>query len=95
MIFSKLKNMYINFPRKSFAMYFNRLLDYGNHYAIFFKDNLQGIYVVAMKEERIYNYRGCPVLKVIDLNTLYKQDPDFVWKVFEQTLKELDVSEDF
>lgn len=87
--------MYINFPRKSFAMYFNRLLDYGNHYAIFFKDNVQGIYVVAMKEERIYNYRGCPVLKVIDLNTLYKQDPDFVWKVFEQTLKELDVSEDF
>lgn len=95
MIFSKLKNMYINYPRKSFAMYFNRLLDYGNHYAIFFKDNVQGIYVVAMKEERIYNYRGCPVLKVIDLNTLYKQDPDFVWKVFEQTLKELDVSEDF
>ncbi len=76
-------------------MYFNRLLDTGNHYAIFFKDNVQGIYAVAMKEEPINNYRGCFVLKVIDLNTLDKKDPDFVWKVFEQTLKELDVAEDF
>lgn len=76
-------------------MYFNRLLDTGNHYAIFFKDNVQGIYAVAMKEERIYNYRGCFVLKVIDLNTLENHDPDFVWKVFEQTLKELDIAEDF
>ena len=40
-------------------------------------------------------YNGCPVLKIIDLNTLDKQDPDFVWKVFEQTLKELDIAEDF
>lgn len=87
--------MYVNYPRKSFAMYFNRLLDYGNNYAIFFKDNVQGIYAVAMKEEPINNYRGCFVLKVIDLNTLDKKDPDFVWKVFEQTLKELDVAEDF
>lgn len=87
--------MYVNYPRKSFAMYFNRLLDTGNHYAIFFKDNVQGIYAVAMKEEPINNYRGCFVLKVIDLNTLDKKDPDFVWKVFEQTLKELDVAEDF
>lgn len=76
-------------------MYFNRLLDTGNHYAIFFKDNVQGIYAVAMKEEPINNYRGCFVLKVIDLNTLDKKDPDFVWKVFEQTLKELDVAVDF
>lgn len=76
-------------------MYFNRLLEYGNHYAIFFKDNVQGIYAVAMKEEPINNYRGCFVLKVIDLNELDKQNPDFVWKVFEQTLKELDVAEDF
>lgn len=87
--------MYVNYPRKSFAMYFNRLLEYGIHYAIFFKDNVQGIYAVAMKEEPINNYRGCKVLKVIDLNTLYKQDTDFVWKVFEQTLKELDVADDF
>ena len=87
--------MYYNFPRKSFAMYFNRLLDYGNHYAILFKDNVLDCYSIVMKTDRIYNHRGCPVLKVIDLNTLYKQDPDFVWKVFEQTLKELDVAEDF
>ena len=87
--------MYVNYPRKSFAMYFNRLLDTGNHYAIFFKDNFQGIYSVAMKEEPINNYRGCFILKVIDLNTLDKKDPDFVWKVFEQTLKELDIAEDF
>jgi hypothetical protein len=48
-----------------------------------------------MKSERIYNYCGYPVLRVIDLNELDKKDPDFVWKVFEQTLKELDVAEDF
>ena len=33
--------------------------------------------------------------RVIDLNTLDKLEPEFVWKVFEQTLKELDVAEDF
>lgn len=87
--------MYYNFPQKTFTMYLKRLLDTGNHYAIFFKDNVQGIYAVAMKEEPINNYRGCFVLKVIDLNTLDKKDPYFVWKVFEQTLKELDVAEDF
>lgn len=87
--------MYYNFPRKTFTMYLKRLLDTGEHYAIFFKDNVQGIYAVAMKEEPINNYRGCFVLKVIDLNTLDKKVPDFVWKVFEQTLKELDIAEDF
>lgn len=76
-------------------MYFNSLLDTGNHYAIFFKDNVHDYYSIAMITERIYNYNGCPVLKVIDLNNLENHNPDFVWKVFEQTLKELDVAEDF
>jgi hypothetical protein len=48
-----------------------------------------------MKPEPVNNYCGLPVLKVIDLNTLDKLEPEFVWKVFEQTLKELDVAEDF
>lgn len=87
--------MYINFPRKTFPMYLKRLLDTGKHYAVFFKDVVQDTYAIAMKTERIYNYCGLPVLKVIDLNEFDKKDPDFVWKVFEQTLKELDVSEDF
>ena len=87
--------MYINFPRKTFPKYFYHFLDAGNHYAIFFKDNVHDAYAIAMTTERIYNYCGCPVLRVIDLNTLEKQDPDFVWKLFEQTLKELDVAEDF
>lgn len=76
-------------------MYLKRLLYTGNHYAVFFKDVVQDTYAIAMKTEQIYNYCGLPVLRVIDLNTLEKQDPDFVWKVFEQTLKELDVAEDF
>ena len=76
-------------------MYCRRFLDSGKHYAIFFKDNIQNTYAIAMKQEPNNNYCGLPVLKVIDINTLDKQDPDFVWKVFEQTLKELDVAEDF
>ena len=76
-------------------MYFNRLLDNGEHYAIFFKDYVHDFYAICIKRERIFNYYGRPVLKVIDLNELDKQNPDFVWKVFEQTLKELDVSDDF
>ena len=86
--------MYCNFPRTTFDKIFYNWIRTGNHYATFFKDT-GGIYAISMKSERIYNYCGCPVLKVIDLNTLDKQDPDFVWKLFEQTLKELDVSEDF
>jgi len=85
--------MYCNFPRKTFANYYHNFIEHGNHYAIFFKDT--DTYAISMKSERIYNYCGYPVLRVIDLNELDKQDPDFVWKVFEQTLKELDVSEDF
>lgn len=76
-------------------MYFQRFTDTGKHYAIFFKDNVQNIYAISMNAEPIDNYCGLPVLKVIDLNTLEKQEPEFVWKVFEQTLKELDVAEDF
>ena len=87
--------MYYNFPQKTFTMYLKRLLDNGEHYAIFFKDNVLDCYSIVMKTDRIYNHRGCPVLKVIDLNELDKQNPDFVWKVFEQTLKELDVVDDF
>lgn len=87
--------MYVNYPRKSFAIYLNNFFDNGMHYAIFFKDKVQGIYAISMNEEPINNYRGCFVLKVIDLNTLENHNPDFVWKVFEQTLKELDVAEDF
>ena len=87
--------MYVNYPRKSFAMYLNHFFYIGMHYAIFFKDNVQGIYAISMKETPINNYRGCFVLKVIDLNTLENHNPDFVWKVFEQTLKELDIAEDF
>ena len=48
-----------------------------------------------MSKNRLYYYEGCPVLRVIDINTLEKQEPEFVWKLFEQTLKELDVAEDF
>jgi len=87
--------MYINFPQKSFPMYFKRFLDTGKHYAIFFKDVVQDTYAISMKPEPVNNYCGLPVLKVIDLNTLDKLEPEFVWKVFEQTLKELDVAEDF
>lgn len=87
--------MYINFPQKSFPMYFKSFIDTGKHYAIFFKDNVQNTYAISMKPKPINNYRGLPVLKVIDLNTLEKLEPELVWKVFEQTLKELDVAEDF
>ena len=76
-------------------MYLKRLLDTGKHYAVFFKDVVQDTYAISMKPEPVNNYRGLPVLKVIDLNTLDKLEPEFVWKVFEQTLKELDVAEDF
>lgn len=87
--------MYINFPRTSFPMYFKRFVDTGKHYAIFFKVDFQNTYAISMKSEPIDRYCGLHVLKVIDLNTLEKQEPEFVWKVFEQTLKELDVAEDF
>lgn len=87
--------MYYNFPRKTFTMYLKRFLDNGEHYAIFFKDYVNDFYAICIKRERIFNYYGRPVLKVIDLNELDKQNPDFVWKVFEQTLKELDVADDF
>lgn len=87
--------MYINFPRKTFDAYCRRFLETGKHYAIFFKDNVQNTYAIAMKPEPTNNYCGIPVLKVIDINTLDRQEPEFVWKVFEQTLKELDVAEDF
>lgn len=76
-------------------MYFKRFIDAGKHYAIFFKDNVQNTYAICIKAEHIDNYCGLPVLKVIDINTLDRQEPEFVWKVFEQTLKELDVAEDF
>lgn len=87
--------MYCNYPRKTFDKYLHNTLDNGKHYAIFFKEHADGIYAIFMSKNRLYYYEGCPVLKVIDLNTLEKQEPDFVWKVFEQTLKELDVAEDF
>lgn len=87
--------MYINFPRKTFPMYFQRFIDTGKHYALFFKDVVQDTYAISMKPEPVNNYCGLPVLKVIDLNTLEKLEAEFVWKVFEQTLKELDVAEDF
>lgn len=86
--------MYINFPRKTFDKILISYIENGNHYATFFKDS-NGIYAISMKAERIEVYCGCPVLKVIDLNSLEKQEPEFVWKVFEQTLKELDITEDF
>ncbi len=76
-------------------MYFKRFINTGKHYALFFKDNVQNTYAISMKEESINNYCGLPVLKVIDINTLEKLEPEFVWKVFEQTFKELDVAEDF
>ena len=87
--------MYINFQRKTFDAYFRRFLVSGKNYAIFFKDNVQDTYAIAMKPEPIKNYCGLPVLKVIDVKSLENQEPEFVWKLFEQTLKELDVSEDF
>lgn len=87
--------MYSNYPRKNFAKYFNNTIKNGKHYAIFFKEKEYGIYAIYMSKNRLYYYEGCPVLKVIDINTLEKQEPDFVWKLFEQTLKELDVAEDF
>ena len=87
--------MSCNFPRKTFDKYFYNTIENGKHYAIFFKENEDGIYAIFMSKEILYYYEGCPVLKVIDINTLDKQEPDFVWKVFEQTLKELDVAEDF
>ena len=87
--------MYCNYPRKTFAKYLHNTLDNGKHYATFFKEKEDGIYAIFMSKNRLYYYEGCPVLKIIDLNTLDKQEPDFVWKVFEQTLKELDVAEDF
>lgn len=87
--------MYINFPRKTFPMYLKRFIETDKHYALFFKDNVQDTYAISVKAEPINNYCGLPVLKVIDLNTLENLEPDFVWKLFEQTLKELDVAEDF
>lgn len=86
--------MHYNFPQTTFDKILYNCIRTGNHYAIFFKDT-GGIYVISIKKERLYNYCGYPVLKVIDLNTLDKQDPVFVWKLFEQTLKELEVAEDF
>lgn len=76
-------------------MYFQRFIDTGKHYALFFKDNIQNTYAISMKAEPMDNYCGLSVLKVIDIDTLEKQEPEFVWKLFEQTLKELDVAEDF
>lgn len=76
-------------------MYFQCFIDTGKHYALFFKDNVQDTYAISVKAEPIKNYCGLPVLKIIDLNTLEKLEAEFVWKVFEQTLKELDVAEDF
>lgn len=87
--------MYYNFPRKAFPMYYNHFIASDKHYAIFFKDTWKNAYAISMNVEPIYDYCGNPVLKIIDLNTFDKQDPDFVWKVFEQTLKELEVTEDF
>jgi hypothetical protein len=87
--------MYCNYPRKNFAKYFYNTIKNGKHYATFFKDKEQEIYAIYMSKNRLYYYEGCPVLKVIDINTLEKQEPEFVWKLFEQTLKELDVAEDF
>lgn len=87
--------MYINFPRKTFPMYLKHFIETGKHYATFFKDKEQEIYAIYMSKNRLYYYEGCPVLKVIDINTLEKQEPEFVWKLCEQTLKELDVAEDF
>ena len=86
--------MYINFPRKTFDKILISSIENGNHYATFFKDS-NDIYAISMKAKLIDNYWGRPVLKVIDINTLDKQEPEFVWKVFEQTLKELDITEDF
>jgi len=86
--------MHYNFPQTTFDKIFYNCIRNGNHYAIFFKDT-GGIYAISIKKERLYNYCGCPVLRVIDLNSLEKQDPEFVWKLFEQTLKELEVAEDF
>ena len=48
--------MYINFPRKTFPMYFKRFLDTGKHYALFFKDNVQNTYAISVKAEPMNNY---------------------------------------
>lgn len=86
--------MYCNFPRKTFDEIFYNFIKYGKHYATFFKDS-DGIYAISMRAERTEDYYGSKVLKIIDLYSLEKLEPDYVWKVFEQTLRELDAAEDF
>ena len=86
--------MYCNFPRKTFDKIFYNSIEYGKHYATFFKDS-NGVYAISMRAERTDDYFGDKVMKVIDLYSLEKLDPDYTWKVFEQTLRELDASEDF
>lgn len=86
--------MYCNFPRKTFDKFFYNSIEYGKHYATFFKVS-DGIYVISMRAERSDDYYGAKVLKVIDLYSLEKLEPDYAWKVFEQTLRELDAAEDF
>ena len=85
--------MYCNYPRKTFDKIFYNSIEYGKHYALFFKDN--DVYAISMNSERMYEYCSYPVLKIIDLYSLEKLEPDYAWKVFEQTLRELDVTEDF
>lgn len=86
--------MYCNYPRKTFDKIFYNSIEYGKHYALFFKDT-NDIYAISMRAERSDLYYGTRVLKIIDLYSLEKLDPEYAWKVFEQTLRELDALEDF